>query len=346
MKILAVDDDPVFREILNLVLVEDGYEDVTLAEDAAHALELILDADLPFECFLIDMVMPKMDGVALCKKIRSISRYKLTPILMVTALADEMSVDRAFIAGANDFVTKPLNTYEIIGRVRSAGILVQQTKKKLALEKTVGQLEATVITLSTKRSDDEIEVVFAPHCEPIMRLEDMLCSLPSGVYAMSCFAIRISEIGNLLGRLSEAEVGVILTDVATHISAELGLLHHRLAYYGNGIFGGVVFGRRARLKTEKGLNWLGIEQTIAGATGMGEASTLTLRLHEEPTTPLLTGLQAVKAIRDAVVSLRQAIVPTINEESDSGYLPFCQDLGSRTSSNVRDVENISHNIFL
>jgi DNA-binding response OmpR family regulator len=342
MRILAVDDDEVFLDILKMVLVEEGYEDITLATNGAHALQLISDAVEPFQCFLIDMVMPKMDGVELCKQIRAKSIYKQTPILMVTALVDELSVDRAFIAGANDFVTKPLNMHEVIGRVQSAAILVAKANKEIALKRPPLQREAAEVSLSKPRLAQATFVETGPNCLSVEQLEGMLLALPRGAYAMSCFAVQISETENLFVGYSDDDFCAVLTRVATHIAEELGVLNHRFAYYGNGTFGCVAFGRKARLNTERGLNCFGIKETIIGFRRIGRVDELRLSFREPRTIPLLTGEQAVKCIRDSIFALSEAKVVVTPDES----LPSLRSSQTRTKIDHLDVERISNNLFL
>lgn len=344
MRILAVDDDPIFLDILKLLLIDEGYDDITLASDAAHALKLISEARTPYECFLLDMVMPNMDGITLCRHIRNMPPYRLTPILMVTVLADETSIDRAFSAGANDFITKPVNGLEIAGRVRSASILIQQMNKKTALEKSVHQLEAAIINLSKTRR--EIEVVSAPNCMSIAHLEDMLSTLPNGMYAISCFAVRISETASLLARLPPEDFETMLANVANHLSTDLAPLHHNFAYYGNGIFGGVVFGRKALLMTKKGVKSFGISETVVVPSKAGEAELLTLRLLEAPTVPLLSGRQAAAALRDAITELEKTPADPLHRQIDGDYLQLRQRSKAWANAMPLEAENFAHNIFL
>ena len=104
MRILAVDDDNVFLEILEQVLVSYGYSDLTLVESGVLAAEAIQAAKEPFDCFLLDIQMPEIDGIQLCQWIRSHALYATTPILMITAMAEREYVESAFSAGATDYV--------------------------------------------------------------------------------------------------------------------------------------------------------------------------------------------------------------------------------------------------
>ena len=83
---------------------------------------------------LLDIVMPEMDGVEACARIRNDPRYGDLPIIMVTSLDDMNSLSNAFVAGATDYVTKPVNRVELVARVRAALKLKQELDRRKARE--------------------------------------------------------------------------------------------------------------------------------------------------------------------------------------------------------------------
>lgn len=87
-----------------------------------------------FDVVLLDIVMPDMDGVETCARIRNDQRFADLPIIMVTSLDDMNSLSNAFVAGATDYVTKPINRIELIARVRSALRLKQELDRRQARE--------------------------------------------------------------------------------------------------------------------------------------------------------------------------------------------------------------------
>jgi diguanylate cyclase (GGDEF)-like protein len=104
--ILVADDDRAMRFALNDVLQEDGYR-IELANTGAQALT-ICERQMP-DLILMDAMMPEMDGFTACRRIRVLSEGAHTPILIVTALDDEHSIDMAFSAGATDYIPKPVH---------------------------------------------------------------------------------------------------------------------------------------------------------------------------------------------------------------------------------------------
>jgi two-component system KDP operon response regulator KdpE len=112
--ILAVDDEPHVLEALATILEARGYRVRTAASGTA-ALEAI-SLERP-DLVLLDLAMPDIDGVDVCRRVRAFSRV---PILVLSALADESRKVRALDAGADDYVTKPFGVEELLARVRAA----------------------------------------------------------------------------------------------------------------------------------------------------------------------------------------------------------------------------------
>jgi CheY-like chemotaxis protein len=117
LKILAVDDDPIIRHLVKNVVAYWGYADLTTAESGERAVQVITQESLPFDCMLIDMRMPGVSGGELCSWVRKLSKYKQTPIFIVTALSEKDDIDIAFAAGASDYITKPIAPSDLTSRL-------------------------------------------------------------------------------------------------------------------------------------------------------------------------------------------------------------------------------------
>ncbi|WP_308799293.1 response regulator transcription factor [Agromyces silvae] len=120
MKVLIVDDEPALRESLARSLRFEGY-DVSTAVDGAEALQAV--PEVRPHLLLVDVMMPRMDGVQLCRALRA--GGDRTPILMVTARDAVRDRVRGLDAGADDYIVKPFAYEELLARVRA---LVRRTR--------------------------------------------------------------------------------------------------------------------------------------------------------------------------------------------------------------------------
>ena len=139
MSILVVDDSLETRSALQLILEGAGYRQVLLAESAHEAFQRLslAHASAPandIEVIMMDIMMPDMDGVEACRRIKGDRRYRDLPILMVTAMKAGAFLETAFAAGAVDYVTKPINRLELLTRIGSALKLKREMDQRKARE--------------------------------------------------------------------------------------------------------------------------------------------------------------------------------------------------------------------
>ena len=115
MKILVVDDERAVRESLERALDLEGYE-VELAADGEVALER-LDGPTPADAVILDVLMPGIDGLEVCRRLRA--RRNAVPVLMLTARAEVDSRVAGLDAGADDYLAKPFALAELLARLRA-----------------------------------------------------------------------------------------------------------------------------------------------------------------------------------------------------------------------------------
>ena len=113
--ILVVDDTPANIGILLDTLSKAGYR-VRVASDGESALEQLQYS--PPDLVLLDVMMPGMDGFETCRRLRQLPKLEQLPIVFMTALSDIHDKVRAFAAGADDYITKPVQHEEVLARVR------------------------------------------------------------------------------------------------------------------------------------------------------------------------------------------------------------------------------------
>lgn len=141
MRILVVDDSEDERDLIDAILRAAGYEHVNAVKSAAEAFQFLAIGEpakrepTPVDLVLLDILMPEMDGIEACARIRGDERYADVPIIMVTRLSDLDSLANAFIAGATDYITKPVNRVELVARARSALKLKAELDRRRARER-------------------------------------------------------------------------------------------------------------------------------------------------------------------------------------------------------------------
>lgn len=114
--IMLVDDEPNLRELLRQMLELGGF-DVVEAEDGLEALEK-LEMVAP-DVMILDVMMPNLDGVSLCKKLRAGTAFAGLPIIMVSGKTQHKAVQEGLAAGANQYLCKPITVQELLQSVRS-----------------------------------------------------------------------------------------------------------------------------------------------------------------------------------------------------------------------------------
>ena len=128
--ILVVDDNQQNVELMQAYL-DDMPCKVLTAFDGLEAIELIENPDQPTpDLILLDVMMPKMSGFDVCKRLKNDPATRTIPIMMVTALNELGDIERGVESGTDDFVTKPVNKLELITRVKSL-LRVRHLKREL-----------------------------------------------------------------------------------------------------------------------------------------------------------------------------------------------------------------------
>jgi two-component system response regulator MprA len=151
MKILVVDDDRAVRESLRRALELQGYE-VELASDGAEALER-LAADGQPDAVVLDILMPGIDGLEVCRQIRV--RGNSVPVLMLTARDAVGDRVEGLDAGADDYLVKPFALEELLARIRA---LLRRASRAADGVLHFADLELDTGTREVRRGDDDVEL--------------------------------------------------------------------------------------------------------------------------------------------------------------------------------------------
>ena len=134
-RILVIEDEPAIAELISVNLRHGGF-DAVIAFDSVTA-QHELDSELP-DAILLDWMLPGQSGLSLARQWRKHPRTKGIPILMLTARGDELDKVAGLDAGADDYITKPFSTQEMLARIRA--VLRRRTPESLDDSVTVGSL--------------------------------------------------------------------------------------------------------------------------------------------------------------------------------------------------------------
>lgn len=135
MGILIVDDEPDICASLKWLLESSGYAEIITASDGKQAMEIL--EEFSIDLVLTDISMPAPSGIELCRHIKSVSELHDIPVVVVTARADQTMLERAFEAGAHDFLTKPVDPHALIARARAALRLKEELDERRSREEVL-----------------------------------------------------------------------------------------------------------------------------------------------------------------------------------------------------------------
>ncbi|QFS85168.1 PleD family two-component system response regulator [Roseivivax sp. THAF197b] len=243
MRILIVDDDRLFLELVSVNLEKKGLADLTFAVSAEDALKVIDKQIVPFDCVLLDIVMPDIDGIELCTNLRQRPEYRTTPIIMITASQSAKQMDCAFEAGATDFLRKPLDDIDLTGRIHAAMLLVEALRNE---KKSRKALQAVFDRSSQYDLIDPNKRTCFPDAEGMLdyfQFENKILQLVEGSYQAALYRIDMTDVFRSLRRHPSQNLVAFL-----HMfSKELGNIRLKksfwYSYIGSGRFICCVIGR-------------------------------------------------------------------------------------------------------
>ncbi|MCX7252126.1 MAG: phosphate regulon transcriptional regulator PhoB [Burkholderiales bacterium] len=152
-RVLVVEDEPAIAELIAVNLRHNGFAPTVVFDGAAAQREI--DAVLP-DVVLLDWMLPGESGVALAKRWRSQERTKPVPIIMLTARTEESDKVQGLDAGADDYVTKPFSTHELLARIRA--VLRRRAPEIVNDSVQVGELHLDAATYRVSHQGRELKV--------------------------------------------------------------------------------------------------------------------------------------------------------------------------------------------
>jgi len=213
-KILVVDDDPNIREVLSVLLSSEGYE-VEEAENGKIAIEKVYSGD-PIDLVVLDIMMPEMDGVEVCGKIRERSQV---PVLFLTAKSQDKDKVEAYMQGGDDFLVKPFSQTELLMKIKSLirrhneyDKLVMEEKADVNKEVLSENVVVDIRTRSVRKNDARINLTdkefdilryFMEHKGEIVQNKDLYESVWGEKYLPSAGNTIMVHVLNLRKKLED-----------------------------------------------------------------------------------------------------------------------------------------------
>ncbi len=164
MTILIIDDSIIHRKVLQHFLNQGGFDNLISTESAREAFEY-LKPNAPgksssVDLILMDIQMPEMSGIEMCRLIKDTKHLRDIPIVMVTGMSDMKSLKLAFAVGATDYIQKPVQEIDLVTRVRSALRLKQEMDMRKARERDL--IEANKLIYQEKRKSEQLLLNILP----------------------------------------------------------------------------------------------------------------------------------------------------------------------------------------
>jgi putative two-component system response regulator len=204
-KVLVVDDEASNVRLLQALLTRDGYNVVT-ASDGEEALGMV--ASVGPDLVVMDVLMPKLSGYDVCERIKQNPKTRLTPVVLITALEGREDKIRGINAGADDFLTKPVDPHELRARARSLVRLKRHTDDLDSAESVIMSL-ALVIEARDAYTDGHCQRLasYATAFGKALQLDDEdLAALFRGGYLHDVGKVGVPDSILLkVGRLSRSE---------------------------------------------------------------------------------------------------------------------------------------------
>lgn len=206
-QILIADDDPVYREVASEALTKAGHA-VTLVSDGAEAIAAL--ANTAFDAGIIDLTMPKADGIAVIESARANGPNVNTPFVVITGQDDTGAVERAYRAGAKSFLTKPLNWVLFtphINFVLRSGQIENELREATTASAFLSDLKSEMMASLAREFQQPIKTIFS--CAELIRQEafgpltpttyrEMAMDMGGAAQRLNASFLKLMDLGNAL----------------------------------------------------------------------------------------------------------------------------------------------------
>jgi len=237
MRLLVVDDDRTILDLVKQILELTPQYEVVAVPSAMAALAEVEDAEDDFDCVLVDIQMPEVDGIQLVRMIRQAPGYGDVPIVMLTAMRDRRYLTQAFSAGATDYITKPFDFQGLRSRIPAA--------RKLAIDKVrhrvqplmAGEMKGMGETARDFRLNDPIPLDKLEGAIDYSEFENFVRQLTRRRLSnCTVFAVKIGMVKEAFNDCSSDAFRTLVRNAALAVQEILLQNKGILSYRGNGVF--------------------------------------------------------------------------------------------------------------
>lgn len=205
--ILIIDDEEPIRELLKLTLQSAGFDSILEASDGENGLALAARY-LP-DLILLDLMLPGMDGLSVCRRLKASPDTRMIPIIMLTAKSDESDIVVGLEMGANDYITKPFSRKVLTARIRAQFRIAEQQDQSsvlqvsgLSINKDQRRVSVSGESVSLTFSEFEILVLLAAHPGRVFTRGQIIRRIKGEDYPVTDRAVDV-QIVNLRRKLGE-----------------------------------------------------------------------------------------------------------------------------------------------
>ncbi|WP_170788398.1 response regulator [Ruegeria lacuscaerulensis] len=326
LRVLVVDDEPSILELLQAALAEFENCDISAASSATEALALIEATGTPFDCFLLDIQMPGINGIELLRRIRQMPEHADAPAIMLTAMSDRKHVEEAFLEGAFDYVTKPFDFFELRSRMNAAHLLMQERIKARRSSASVQSLRAELDSTQQFSFDDPLSIDGLERCLRYVEFDNYIEQLSRGcLYDSWVVAVKLQDADFRFDLNDFSAFRRAISDLGRSIEKTTKLSQAVFSYRGSGVFLVVVHGREAAsdLPAEEELNQLFgamlADRGVSGSVRAVKGAAIAMRSISK-SGAFSAMNNAIEKVQEREVALRKVEAPEAELRSKSNVV--------------------------
>lgn len=343
-RVLVVDDELSILELVKTALETLEDFDVEVASSAADAFETILDSDQPFDCILLDIQMPDIDGIELLADLRVLPEYAETPVLMLTAMSDREYIDAAFHAGASDFINKPFDFLELRTRIKNAHGLVEARREVEKSNEALSELKQKTSQIQQFSFDDPLTIEGADSFLRYIEFDNYIAQLARGkIFGSHAISVMLHDAKLFYNLAGSSKFRGAIQDVAHCIQRATVDFDCVFSYRGSGIFLIVIHGPHS-------------PNTLLGPKNLGEFFGARIRQYNDDerievlvsnsvSMRVLSRSAAKDAMQKAVTAVEQLEAELQQFEEDTNLERTSPMVGIKQKGEKRVYERVLNELF-